>query len=154
MQRIEKTIAEFMHRHAVPRLHPEDTVARAVELMRKPGLDCVLVVDDGALVGVFTGRDFLYRVARHGHNPATMTLAEVMTRRPETLGPHDCISYAINRMAVQGYRNVPIVNDDGALVALLSVRDVVDHLAEVFDDVESSPVRNDLGDRWVDLGGG
>jgi CBS domain-containing protein len=106
----------------------------------------------GDLVGIFTGRDFLNRVAAEKRKPAETLLGEVMTKAPETLGPDDCVSYAIDRMANGGFRNVPIVAD-GRPVAVISVRDVMTHLAEVFAEIEEGDADDEMKD-WVDIGGG
>lgn len=149
MQRIQKTIARFLERKNAPVLGPDASVAEAVELMKERAADCALVVEDRALVGIFTERDFLHRVIGVGKVPAKTPLRHVMTPDPDRLRPHNCVSYAIERMSSGGYRNVPIV-DDNAPVGVLSVRDVMAHLNEVFvDDVDDAPA-----EEWIDIGGG
>jgi CBS domain-containing protein len=154
MQKIQKTISEFLAGRALPRLEPGATVAAALEHLRSAGGQCVLVTEGETLVGIFTERDFVFRVAAEDRDPSTTALADVMTGEPETLRPEDCISYAINRMAVRGFRNVPIVDDGGRLVGLLSVRDVMSHLREVFAELEETEVVEDRMEEWVDIGGG
>jgi CBS domain-containing protein len=148
--RIQKTIGEFLGRRTYPQVAPSDTVAAAVDAMKREASDCALVCDRGELVGVFTAWDFLSRVAARELPAGETTVGDVMTSEPETLPLDACITYAINRMAHRGYRNIPIVDKAGRPVANLSVRDVVAHLAEVFaelDDVPDAP-------EWTDLGGG
>src|SRR6185503_10124115 len=101
--------------------------------------DCVLGLDGDKLVGVFTSRDFLKRVAAPRKDPAQVTLGEVMTPTPRTLRPRDGVGYAINWMAMEGFRNVPIVDDDGHVLGVLTVWDVMRHLGDVFDDIDSTP---------------
>ena len=57
------------------------------------------------------------------------TVAEVMTRNPETLTHHDKIAFALNKMHVGGFRHIPIV-EDGRPTAVVSARDVFRHLAQ------------------------
>ncbi len=154
MQRIQKTIAEFITDAAVAAVPSSASVARAVQKMREQQADSILVVDDGALVGIFTERDFLNRVAGQRRDPQDTVVAEVMTRDPETLRPRDCISYVINRMAMRGFRNVPIVDEHGSPVAVLDIREVMNHLSQVFTDVEGPEGRLPASDEWVDIGGG
>ena len=52
-------------------------------------------------------------------------IRELMTPNPETLGPDDGIAFALNRMILRGYRHIPIVDDSGAPLAVLSLREVV-----------------------------
>ncbi len=150
MQRIQKTIGEFLSDRAPLTVAPTDTVAKAVALMKEQGESCALVVEDDALVGIFTERDFLNRVAAAEISPNDTPIAQVMTAKPDHLRPQDCISYAINRMAHGGFRNVPVVRD-GVLVGNLAVRDVTSHLHDVFADLEEG---DDEPDEWVDIGGG
>lgn len=69
----------------------------------------------------------------------TVPVKSVMTPNPETLEPEDSIAFALNKMSVGGYRHIPIV--DGAKpVGVLSVRDVVDFLVDLFpSDVLNLP---------------
>ena len=115
--------------------------------MRTPG---VLVVDAGVLVGIFTEKDFLNRVVAAELLPGETRVGEVMTPSPEVLGPDHSVALAINRMAIGGFRNVPIVDEHGRPLGLLSVRDVVDHLAEIFESEEEDA--NEQAGLWLDLG--
>ena len=63
----------------------------------------------------------------------------VMTRNPETLEPDNSIAFALNKMSVGGYRHIPIVEGDKP-IGVLSVRDVVDFLVDLFpEDVLNLP---------------
>jgi CBS domain-containing protein len=154
MQRIQKTIDEFLSNAVVPTVSPQQTVSAAVEVMRAQRCDCVIVVEGDTVVGIFTERDLLNRVAAVGGHPASASMREVMTPDPETLRPRDCITYALNRMAVRGFRNVPIVDDQGRLVGLLTVRDVLGHVNEVFDEVTDGAGDEKAMPEWIDIGGG
>ena len=78
-----------------------------------------------------------------------------MTPNPVTLRTDDCISYAINKMAVGGFRNVPIVDAGGTPVAMLDTRDVIAHLSDLFDALaEQRTERGDDDGEWDDIGGG
>jgi CBS domain-containing protein len=151
MPKLQKTIARFIEGREPPKVSISDTVATAVMRMKELRSDCVVVTEGDALMGIFTERDFLNRVAGEGRELSSTRITEVMTASPETLSPDDSISWAINKMAVGGYRNIPIV-DDEVLVAVLSVRDVSGLLFELVaeaadrDSVEINP--------WTDIGGG
>ena len=149
MQRISKTISEFV----VPAVTPDDTAAKAIDIMRARRSDCTLVMERGRLVGIFTERDFLYRVAANKRDPSKTTMREVMTSDPETLRPRDSVAYAINQMAVRGFRNIPIVDDSGQPTSILDIRHIIEHISDVFgelDDQKHDPV----ADEWTDIGGG
>lgn len=58
-----------------------------------------------------------------------------MTAAPETLAPDDEIAYALNLMAIGGFRHVPIVRDDNTVLGIVSIRDVQRHVTEHFEKV-------------------
>lgn len=154
MERIQKTIGDLLVDQTWPELPPTATVAAAQDAMARDKVDCVLVVDGGRLVGVFTSRDFLDEIAAPVRVPAEVTLAEVMTPNPEALKRHHCVTHAINRMAVRGIRNLPVIDDDGRPVGLLRVWDVIEHLADLFEELAGTPPERPNDDLWLDLGGG
>jgi signal-transduction protein with cAMP-binding, CBS, and nucleotidyltransferase domain len=154
MERIQRTIGEVLEERSWPELASTATAADALAAMERDRIDCVLVVDGGALAGIFTTRDFLDRVAANGRLPAEVPLSEVMTTTPVALHRHDCVTYAINRMATRNIRNVPVVDDAGRPVGVLRIWDVIAHLAEVFDEMGQAPAERATEDMWLDLGGG
>ena len=109
------------------------TVVAAVNAMNENHTGCVLVAQAGRLAGIFTERDVLTKVIFRDHNNA-MKVDVVMTKNPETLEAHQSIAYALNKMSVGGYRHIPIVERSGKPVGVLSVRDIVDFLVELFPD--------------------
>jgi CBS domain-containing protein len=160
MRRLEKTIREIGWTHAVPRLAVTDRVSQAFDQMSGDVYDCVLVMRDDELAGIFTSRDFLNRVAAVRADPAALVLGDVMTPTPRTLRPRDPVAFAINWMAVEGFRNVPILDDAGAVLGVLTVWDVMRHLEAIFDEIDATPrTVAPAGDTsavisMVDLGGG
>jgi CBS domain-containing protein len=160
MRRLQKTIEEIGWTKSVPKFTKTDMVGRAFDAMSREAHDCVLIVDGGELAGIFTSRDFLNRVAAKRKDPQQLSLGEAMTPGPRTLRPRDGIAFAINWMAIEGFRNVPIVNDAGEILGVLTVWDVMRHLHEVFDEIEATPrptpPKSDISEviSMVDLGGG
>jgi CBS domain-containing protein len=108
------------------------TVVAAVNAMNEQRTGCVLVQRDGKLVGIFTERDILTKVIfREGNR--TITVDSVMTKDPETLQGNQTIACALNKMSVGGYRHIPIV-ERGKAVGVVSIRDLVDFLVELFPE--------------------
>ncbi|MEO8703708.1 MAG: CBS domain-containing protein [Kofleriaceae bacterium] len=139
MRRLQRTIEEIGWTREVPRLGTTDRVARAFELMSREVHDCVLVMKSDEIAGIFTSRDFLNRVAAERGDPATLALGDVMTPAPRTLRPRDGVVFAINWMAVEGFRNVPIVDDERRVLGVLTIWDVMRHLGEFFDEIDATP---------------
>jgi CBS domain-containing protein len=109
------------------------TVVAAVQAMNEQRIGCVLVQQNGKLAGIFTERDVLKRVVFRNESRA-MVVETVMTRDPETLDASATVAYALNMMSVGGYRHIPIVDRDGRAVGMLSVRDIVDFIVDLYPD--------------------
>lgn len=102
------------------------SIDEAIRRMQGDGVDCLLVMDGDALVGIFTDRDAILKIA--GRPTAGRTVGEVMTADPVILRGGDPVAVAIHKMAVGGFRHVPFVKGD-VPVGVVSARDVFRHLA-------------------------
>ncbi|HEY1188310.1 MAG TPA: CBS domain-containing protein [Gemmata sp.] len=113
------------------RVEVDATVAGAVEEMRAGNVGCLLVTEHGRVVGVFTERDLLTRVLAPGKGLDT-PLRLCMTAPAVTVSPKDSVRTAIKRMQGGGYRHLPVVDEAGRPVGVLSARRVVHYLVEHF----------------------
>lgn len=104
----------------------DDVIAR----MQAEGIDCLLVTEGETLVGIFTDRDAILKVA--GTADGSRPVRELMTPDPVVLRSGDVVAVAINKMAVGGFRHVPIVRNH-VPVAVVSAKDVFRHLATGID---------------------
>jgi len=101
-------------------LPPEAMVKDACRRMRERRIGAVLIIEaDRRLVSIFTGRDAVHRVLAEGKNAARTTLAEVMTRDPDTMPPGNTAIEALRLMEDGRFRHLPIV-DDGKVVGIVS----------------------------------
>jgi CBS domain-containing protein len=105
----------------------DGSVDEAIRRMHDKGIDCVLVTAAGRLVGIFTDRDAVVKVA--GQAVGSRSIATLMTRDPVVLRHDETIAVAINKMAVGGFRHIPIV-EDGRPTGVVTARDVFRHLVE------------------------
>ncbi|MEO1984672.1 MAG: CBS domain-containing protein [Fuerstiella sp.] len=110
------------------------TVADALNLMVEHRTGAVLIMEDGKLYGLFTERDVITRIFAQGRAPADTTITDAMTLDPECLSYEHEIVFALNKMTVGGFRHVPILNDDGVPVAVLSMRHLVEHIVSYYSD--------------------
>jgi CBS domain-containing protein len=108
-----------------------DAVARMLAA-RQPGV--LIIAGDGRLTGIFTERDLLTRVVGKDLDSATTPLGAVMTRGPEALTPRDRVCHAVNRMSVAGYRTIPLVDDAGRPIGIVTVHDFIKWLAHLFPE--------------------
>ena len=142
------TVGEFSQLE-FPVVGPADTVVDALVAMRALHSACVLVMSGERLQGIFTERYFLNRVIGRNLMPGRTMVSEVMTSAPEVLVATQPIGDAILRMGQGGYRNMPIVDENGKPTGVLGVRDVVEHLSELFQQDEEGSEQF-LG-AWLDL---
>ena len=116
-------------------LRENATVQEAIERMLARRQAGVLVVDaEQRLIGIFTERDVLTRVAGQGRDSRHTTLGEVMTRDPDALGARDRVAYAVHSMSVAGYRTVPLVDAERRPLGVVTVSDVIRWLAGLFPE--------------------
>ena len=107
---------------------PDQTAADAIRRMLDAGIGSVVVVEDTTLVGIFTERDVL-RLAGSGVDFEHVPLRAAMTRDPLTISVDDGILEAAQLMGERRLRHLPVVQD-GNLVGMVSIRDVLGFLAE------------------------
>jgi CBS domain-containing protein len=113
-------------------LSPKTTVRAAIDRMNHGGVGCVLIEERGRLVGIFTERDVLTKVVGTSIDIDRSVVETMMTRDPETLRADDRVTYALNKMSVGGFRHIPLIDDEGRPVGVVSMRNVVDYLAALF----------------------
>lgn len=102
----------------------DSTVAAVGERMQDAGVGSVIVVDQGRPVGILTERDMV-RVAAAGVTASAATVSEWMTADPDTVAPDSGVAEAYQRLSDKGYRHFPVVDEDGMLVGVVSLRDLL-----------------------------
>lgn len=114
---------------------PTDSVVAAATAMNQYGVGGLVVVDrEGKLVGMFTERDVLRRVVAVGKDPATTTVAEVMTTEVLACRPETSLQECAAVMTSKRIRHLP-VRDDTGLVGIVTIGDL---LAQRVDDQQAT----------------
>ncbi len=115
------------------RLPASTRVADALEQMRLSRSNVVLVesAEGGRLVGIFTERDVLMKVA-DSKQALSETIADLMTPDPQVLTVDDSVSTALSLMSNGHYRNVPVLTENGDIVGNLSQHAVIRFLTDHF----------------------
>ncbi len=137
---LRRTLDDGFLREPVTALHPPRPVCAergarvgdVVRQMQERHIGCILIVEGEKLAGIFTERDLLHEVVGSKFDPETTPVDTFMTERPETLRPSDPIAFALNKMSLGGFRHIPLVDDDGRPVGVISVKDIVDYIADFF----------------------
>jgi CBS domain-containing protein len=114
---------------------PNTTLAGCVRAIQRTGTgDSVFVCDDAdRLLGVLTERDIFGRIVA-GNVDLGGPVESLMTTEPRTLDLDQTIRDAIELMQTGRYRNVPIVDEGGALVGVVRQADIIKYLAESFPE--------------------
>ncbi|MDG2266267.1 MAG: CBS domain-containing protein [Candidatus Marinimicrobia bacterium] len=122
--------------HLSLRYHPSvesgTTLESAIKILGDKKVGCIMIERNSQIIGVMTERDFLLRVTGKGLDLQSELVDSYMTKNPETLTPNDPISYALNKMHIYGIRHIPIINENGKIYGLISVKDIISHLGNYF----------------------
>jgi predicted transcriptional regulator len=108
-------------------IEPDVQVGEAIRRMHESSVDCLLVCDAGRLVGIFTDRDAVVKVA--GKPLGAFDVRDFMTPDPVVLRREDTLAVAVHKMAVGDFRHIPVVEDDGTPIGVVAAADVFRHIA-------------------------
>ena len=97
----------------------------AVEKMAQNNYGAVLVTENGEFCGIFTERDLMSCVAYCSGDLTQLSLKDVMTKDPTTIGAGEDIMKALSVMTEGRFRHLPITNDNGNLTGVVSYIDLV-----------------------------
>lgn len=101
----------------------DDTLAEASSKMWRQQTGSLLIMEDGKLVGIVTERDVL-RTIGEGHDPKSVSLRDVMTADVVTVGSDLSVREAAQIMFDKWFRHLPVVDGDGNVVGIVSLRDL------------------------------
>ena len=119
------TVSEIVSGQALARLPSSGTIREAARHMVDHGVGSVLVMEGDALRGIFTERDALRIFVATRRNPDYTRLADVMTGAPQTLPPDATPEDAARRMAAGKFRHLPVVDQEGRVLGVVSQRDLL-----------------------------
>jgi CBS domain-containing protein len=120
----------------------EATAEQAIRTMLDGHVGAVVVIDENHRVaGIFTERDVLRRLALGERDPRKISVREVMTTPVEMATRATTAAEALATMVERHYRHLPIVDDDGRLLGMLSIRNLlqaqIDTLTRQLDQARS-----------------
>ncbi len=104
------------------------TVKEAIELLFKRHVGSVVIInDDEKCVGIFTERDAIRVVAQN--MPLDAPVEKVMTKNPFTVNGNSIFQEAKSIIVSAKIRHLPVIDENGKLVGLISVRHILDELS-------------------------
>jgi CBS domain-containing protein len=115
-----------------PLMVPTDaTVFDVVRAMDERNAGAALVMQRGRALGIFTTRDLMTKVVLHGLDPKKAKVGDAMTGRLVTIRPHHDLDEAKQRMLGRRVRHLPIMDDDGRVLGMLTMRRLLEEEADV-----------------------
>ena len=103
---------------------PEDTLGEVAERMTAKNVGAVVVKDHGTLIGILTERDLLKAMAARVHS-SEARVRQWMTADPVTASPETDVEDASRVMLEHGFRHLPVLDDEGHVIGVVSLRRVV-----------------------------
>lgn len=114
---------------------PDEPVAEAARRMKEQDVGSVLVVDEMGVAGILTDRDLVLALVERGPRVWSDPVAEIMTPWPVTIGLGADIEACIDTMLSYGVRRVPVVDGAGDIVGVVSLDDILIHMANTLSSV-------------------
>ena len=107
-------------------IRPDTTVAEAARLLSERRIGAVVVSSDGRKAeGILSERDIVRELGRSGAEVLERTASEMMTRKVSTCVCADDALEVLERMTQGRFRHLPVVNDKGEMLGVVSIGDVV-----------------------------
>lgn len=104
---------------------PDASVYEAIRLMGEKNIGALVVMEGDQVVGLISERDYSRKVVLRGRTSRDTTVSEILSKPVITVGPRDSIETCMELMTSRRIRHLPVLNDDGSLVGLLSMGDLV-----------------------------
>jgi len=124
---ISEDLIDVLCTHPPNTVLPETSLRDVLALMRDKNIASVVVGTKAPFEGIFTERDFLYKVVGKNIDLEKTAVGDLMTRDPAWLVAEQPIAAAFNAMSAIGVRHIPVARD-GKLAEILSARDLVEYL--------------------------
>lgn len=106
------------------------TVFEALRVMGEKNIGAVLVIDDGALKGILSERDYARKVVLKDRSSKDIAVSEIMANEVVTVKPSDNLDYCMELMSQRRIRHLPVI-EEGTVIGLISIGDVVKNIIEV-----------------------
>ena len=121
---LSKRVEELAYRD-FPVVGESSSAVEAAGLMRERNQGAAIVKFSDGSLGIVTERDVLYRVVARGLDPRTTRVGEIASRPLESIEEGSSMEDALVKMASKCVRRLGVVDGDGRLVGLLTVRRIL-----------------------------
>lgn len=129
---------------AVTTARPDMTLHEIAKKLAAKKIGAIIIVGDkGELTGIVSERDIIRAISERGAEALSTPVGEVMTRAVISCSENSRVDELMEKMTKGRFRHLPVVDDDEALIGIVSIGDVVrNHVAEV--EMEVSAMRSYL----------
>jgi CBS domain-containing protein len=138
------SVGEYCSREVIV-AYGDEPVRTAARLMRQHHVGDVIVVEDRGgrryPIGIVTDRDLVVEVLEAGVDPEQVVLADLLIKPLLTAREDDGVADTLHRMHERGVRRIPVVDDAGVLIGVLSIDDVLAVIAEEMSDLSGLVAR-------------
>ncbi|MCS7130423.1 MAG: CBS domain-containing protein [Archaeoglobaceae archaeon] len=117
-------VKEIMTRD-VCKANIEENVHSIAKKMMEYGVGSAVIMDGNKPVGIVTEKDLISKVVAKNKTPSSVKVKEVMSSPLITIKPTTSIREAANIMMKRGIRRLPVVNDSGELVGIITDNDIL-----------------------------
>jgi CBS domain-containing protein len=111
---------------------PDTNIQQAIEKMAERSAGTALVMDGNQLVGIISERDFIRKVYLQNKCGQGITVSEIMSSNLTTVSPDETLENCMSTMTEKRIRHLPVL-DNGAVVGVISIGDLVKFMAELKD---------------------
>jgi len=119
-------------------VEPKTMLFEVLKKMRENAVGAVVIQEGQRITGIFTERDYLYRLALHEMDFKHTPIRTVMTTSPVTVNRSHSLAFSLREMAVGRYRHLPVVNDQNHCVGILSADGILQYLIDHIEQEEIS----------------
>lgn len=105
-------------------IDPNASVFEGLEMMAEKNISGLLIVVSGALVGIFTERDYARKLILKGRFSKDTKISDLMTSNVLYVQPNNTIQDCMKLMTDKRIRHLPVL-EDGQLVGILTIGDLV-----------------------------
>ena len=102
----------------------ETTLEEVASMMRDEDVGAIPVLDEDEVAGIITDRDIVVRCIAEGKEPGDTTVEDILSEDLKTVSPDDDVQDAARVMAEVQVRRLPVVDEDGTLVGMVSIGDI------------------------------
>ena len=123
MKTLKQLLSEKQRPLAV--VSPKDTVFHALSVMAQHDVGALLVLDGEQLVGIFSERDYARKIILQGKSSKETLVREIMSDKVAYVTPAHSIDQCMALMTEKRFRHLPVLDDEGGVVGLVSIGDLV-----------------------------